>query len=473
MEPLKKTAGYLLLITLLVSPFLYGGTTTKSSLILSFLLYGTELVWIVYLVLRRRLPHFPKITFFCIAALLLQGWIMAWNARSVFDRDFLSFMELSGGLSFLPGSIDKAGSLRVMTRLGALLLLLVMSGDLAHSTRWLRRLIYTMAFTGAVFALFGIWQKTSANALRIWPVEKPPPTAFATFWYHGNAASLLNMTWPLCFAAALWSFQGERGHVAKAVWIAATGAIFCALAMNVSKAGHLIALGLVLLLVVTLLLRMRTILAEYGWRQVSAFGIIILLVLTVLVVGSDTVEAAGRWTAYLSREGLGDSRIETAQICVGMIPAAGVFGFGPGTFVAAFQQRVAALHVHEDAIWASAHNDWLQYFVEWGVFGGLVWLVLWSVPVISATRHFWVVVKPGFGLEQRRSRRSRERWHRSFEALRMYLCFGASLALIGVLMHAVIDFPLQIMALQIYAFTLAGIVTAEGRKETEEASEDG
>jgi len=471
MEPLKKTAGYFLMLTLLVSPFLYGGTTIKSSFTLSLFLYGTELVWILNLALRRRLPHVSKTILACVAFLLVQGWLMAWNAHSVFDRDYLSLVELSGGLPSLPGSLDKAGSVQVMTRLGSLLLLLIMTGDLARSTRWLRRLVYTMAFTGAVFALFGIWQKTSQNPLQIWP-GKAQPEAFGTFWYHGNAASFLNMTWPLCFAAALWSFQGERGHVARALWTASTVSIFCAIAMNVSKAGHLIAAALAVLLIMTLLLRMRTVLAEYGWRQVTAFGIIIFLVLTVLVVGSDTASAASRWASFLAREGWKDSRLETGRICIDMLPMAGGFGFGPGTFVAAFHQQIARLHLAEGAVWASAHNDWLQYFVEWGIFGGIVWLVLWSVPAISAARHFWAVLKPGFGLERRRSRRSRERWHRSFEALRMYLCFGASLALIGVLIHAAIDFPLQIMGLQIYAFTLAGIVTAEIRKETGETFED-
>jgi O-antigen ligase len=149
-----------------------------------------------------------------------------------------------------------------------------------------------------------------------------------------------------------------------------------------------------------------------------------------------------------------------------------MFGFGPGTFIAAFQQHVSTAHIHEDAIWASAHNDWLQYFVEWGFFGGMVWLVLWAIPSWKAAQHFWVMVKPAFALERRRTRRSRERWHRSFEALRMYLCFGVSLALVGVLVHAAIDFPLQIMGLQIYAFTLAGIVSAKSRTDTDEPAED-
>jgi O-antigen ligase len=160
-----------------------------------------------------------------------------------------------------------------------------------------------------------------------------------------------------------------------------------------------------------------------------------------------------------------DSRFATARICLGMLPAAGLFGFGPGTFIAIFQHHVAEAQIHQDAIWKFAHDDWLQYFVEWGFFGGAVWLVLWSLPVRRAVEHVRVIIKPGFGLEKKRTRRSRERWSGSLEALRTYLTFGASIALAGVLVHAMMDFPLQIMSLQMYALTLAGMLVARGRHD--------
>ena len=338
----------------------------------------------------------------------------------------------------------------------------MMITDFSRSTRWLRRLLYAMAFTGVAFAVFGIWQKISVNALRIWPVDKPPPTAFGTFWYHGNAASLLNMTWPLSLTAALWAFQGERSHLAKAFWTAGTAAIFGALAMNISKGGHLIAAGLATLLIASLLLKLRLVVAEYGWKHLLVFSGLVACALTVVIVGTDTSTSATRWMEYFNRSE-SDSRLTTARICLGMLPTAGLFGFGPGTFIAIFQHHVAEAQIHQDAIWKFAHDDWLQYFVEWGFFGGGVWLVLWSLPVRRAAEHVWEIVKPGFGLEKKRTRRSRERWHGSLEALRTYLTFGASIALAGVLVHALMDFPLQIMSLQIYAFTLAGMLVARER----------
>lgn len=464
MHPLRTCCAGLVMVTLMAAPFLHGGTTDNSIRILSLALYVSGGLWLASLVLERHAPKFPRAMLVCVVALLIQGWLMALNAKSVFDRDFLVLVERPEHWSLLPGSVDRRGSVETMTRMGALLLLLLMITDLCRSTRWLRRLIYAMALTGVAFAVFGVWQKISVDPFHIWPVDKPPPTAFGTFWYHGNAASLLNLTWPLSLTATFWAFHGERSHLAKAFWTAGTTAIFAALAMNSSKGGHLIAGGLVAVLIAALVLKLRFVIAEFGWKHLLASGLIVACVLTVLIVGTDTTTSAERWREYFNRSG-SDSRLTTARICLGMLPTAGLFGFGPGTFIAIFQHHVAEAGIHQDAIWKFAHDDWLQYFVEWGFFGGCVWLVLWSFPVRRAAEHVWVIVKPGFGLEKKRTRRSRERWHGSLEALRTYLCFGASIALAGVLIHAMMDFPLQIMSLQMYAFTLAGMLVARGRHD--------
>jgi hypothetical protein len=471
MHPLKTCSAGLVMVTLMVAPFLYGGTTDESIRALSLALYAGAGMWLAALALERRAPRIPRVMLICAIVLFVQGWLMTLNAKSIFDRDFLALVERPEHWPLLPGSVDRRGSVDAMMRLGALLLLLLMITDLSRSTRWLRRFIYAMAFTGIAFAVFGIWQKVSVNALRIWPVDKPPPTAFGTFWYHGNAASFLNLTWPLSLTATLWAFQGQRSHLAKAFWTAGTAATLSALAMNSSKGGHLIAAGLAAVMIVTLLLKLRLVVAEYGWKQVLAFSGLVATVLLVLVVATDTATSASRWMEYFNRTEA-DSRLTTARICLGMLPSAGLFGFGPGTFIAIFQHHVAEAQIHQDAIWKFAHDDWLQYFVEWGFFGGAVWLVLWSLPVRRAAEHVWEIIKPGFGLEKKRTRRSRERWQGSLEALRTYLTFGGSFALAGVLVHAMMDFPLQIMSLQIYAFALAGMLVARERSGDDSEEDD-
>jgi hypothetical protein len=463
MHPVRKCSGYLVIFTLLAAPFLHGGTTDEAIRALSWALFAAGALWLAGLAIERRAPRIPRIIPVCVMLLLAQGWFMVLNAKSVFDRDFLALVERPVRWPLLPGSVDLPGSIEAMLRLTALLLLLVMIADFSRSTRWVRRFSYAMAAAGVVFAVFGVWQKISRNPFPIWPVEKPPPAAFGTFWYHGNAASLLNMTWPLALIAAIWAFQGERGHLAKAGWTAGTAAILGAVAMNSSKGGHLIAAGLAAVLVATLLLRWRSVIGGYGWKQFAAFSGLIACVLVLLIVSTDTATSAKRWMEYFGRTG-SDSRLGTARVCLEMLPGGGLFGSGPGTFIASFQSHVARARMPQEAVWKFAHNDWMQYFVEWGFLGGGVWLALWSLPVRRAAQQIGLVGHSGFRLEGARSRGSQERWRRSLEALRRHLFFGASLALAGVLVHALMDFPLQIMSLQIYAFTLAGMLVASDRQ---------
>src|SRR4029079_11593229 len=97
------------------------------------------------------------------------------------------------------------------------------------------------------------------------------------------------------------------------------------------------------------------------------------------------------------------------RLCLGMLPACGLFGTGPGTFIASFQTYAAAAQIHLDAIWKYAHNDWLQYFVEWGLVGGAVWLVLWSLPLRRAGQSIGIIAGDGVIWERTPRRRPSER----------------------------------------------------------------
>jgi hypothetical protein len=374
-------------------------------------------------------------------------------------------------LSLLPGSVDGFESKAIMWRVSGLLLMFVMVADLARSTRWVRRFTYSMAISGVSLAAFGIWQKTSPNPLQIWPTNTPPPTVFGPYWYHANAAALLNMTWPLTLVAACWAFKGQRGHWAKACWTAGTGIILAGLFMNVSKAGHLIALGLLVLGLLILASRLPALVAEHGWKHIAAFGTLALIALAAAFVGTDSGARSSRWTEWAHRSEW-DSRFTTSRICLEMLPASGAFGSGPGTFIGVFHQKVAKLEGYSTTTWKFAHNDILQYFVEWGVLGGLAWMTLWGHGLVSVFSQFWSVIRPAFRPERKRTRRGRERWAQSFEALRGYLLFGCSLALLGVLIHSTADFPLQIMSLQIYALTLTGMLIAVPRTGSSESNEE-
>jgi O-antigen ligase len=140
---------------------------------------------------------------------------------------------------------------------------------------------------------------------------------------------------------------------------------------------------------------------------------------------------------------LGDYRLAVAT-CLRMIPKSGLLGFGPGTWSATYP------HFTNDTFLRTfylnlqfAHNDYLQAVVEWGVLGAAAWAFL----ILGA-----------MDVTVRRLCKNRAN---NLEVTREEaISIGCALALFGVLLHALLDFPLQIPSIQLYVCVLVGLLWA-------------
>ncbi|MBR9884889.1 MAG: O-antigen ligase family protein [Oceanospirillales bacterium] len=112
-------------------------------------------------------------------------------------------------------------------------------------------------------------------------------------------------------------------------------------------------------------------------------------------------------------------------------------GFGAGSFESSFQSHPGPeIQLHFD----HAHNDYLQFAIEYGMIG---WLIL-GLFVIGALRHALKALW------------HRESWYRSG------IGFGASMAMLGILIHSATDFNLQIPANAATFVTVAAIAVLAG-----------
>src|SRR6185295_384118 len=140
----------------------------------------------------------------------------------------------------------------------------------------------------------------------------------------------------------------------------------------------------------------------------------------------------------ISLSGLDPRDRSPTEIYLAMVPDAGVFGFGSGTFRAAFPGYQASYDFGSRSVpefwttqlWLHAHNDYLQCLIEWGFLGTALWGILIVGGVGRAAQVLRCAKQDG-----RVGRGDR-------------LMLGcAVLAVIGMLVHAVVDFPFQIGSL--------------------------
>jgi len=166
----------------------------------------------------------------------------------------------------------------------------------------------------------------------------------------------------------------------------------------------------------------------------------VLAVLAMLVVAGIAAsfgleKTMNRWAdASLNQSVSSEGRLQAYSIIVrGALSEAGWWGYGPGTFEKIFNIHRSALNSPLPGRWDKAHSDALQTQMEWGWAGAACWLLLLAGALGKA-----ISVARG----------------REGESM---LAAGCAFALGGVMLHALVDFPMQIASLQLFTVVLAGL----------------
>jgi O-antigen ligase len=124
-----------------------------------------------------------------------------------------------------------------------------------------------------------------------------------------------------------------------------------------------------------------------------------------------------------------------------ILPRSGWWGIGPNTFSLIFPFFTNALKTPVFGFWAQAHQDYLQTLVEWGFFGTVLWFLFFSNSIVRAGAAFW-------------------RWKRTWDGWTRTLAVACFLAVGSVLVHAAVDFPMQIASLQLYTSVVLGLLAS-------------
>jgi O-antigen ligase len=133
-----------------------------------------------------------------------------------------------------------------------------------------------------------------------------------------------------------------------------------------------------------------------------------------------------------------DARWQASSVAVRALPNAGLFGFGPGTFRVVFPTYNRSGSNQVPGTWRFLHNDYLQTLLEWGWIGGILWALLFFGGITISVRNY------------------KEHARREWTPRRRILQPLVMIALMGVGLNALVDFPGQIESIQLYVATYVG-----------------
>lgn len=367
---------------------------------------------------------------------------MTLNARSIYDSEFSVFVQLRNFVPFLTGSVDYANTAAWMLR-GALLLgAILFVCDLSQSSRWLLRLWYVIGLVGGSIAFLGLLQKATGAQMIFWRPPPPPEygvtTFFATYFYHGNAGAFLNLVWPLSAGLVIRAFTSRSQPGMRALWTIVFVVTIAGVLANTSRMAQVVAL---LLLVLIGLHFGPGLLQRLPGAQKSvaiAGALAIVLALIALAQATHLEQPLNRWQA-VSEQIPADARWHSSRVALGALPRAGFFGFGPNTFRVVFPgYNIGSGHAVPGS-WRFLHEDYLQTVLEWGWLGSSLWALLFfggiTVGILSYRRH------------------AAQNWM----PRRRIMQSVAIIALAGVAIHALVDFPFQIESIQLYVATYLGV----------------
>lgn len=298
-----------------------------------------------------------------------------------------------------------------------------------------------MSLAGSGVILLGLIQRLTDAPGIFWDPSQHYETFFATFNYHANAGSFMNLIWPLTAGLAVLAFVKAQRLSRRILWVLLWLFGLVGIVVNTSRGAGAIAAGLLVIVLVWFLLQVKK-----GAIPGLTFPVAFSAVMLLLILAGGIAFALGleqtlwHWSVFKRNELSPDNpRLLSAQLCLRMIPEAGFLGSGPGTFARIYLPAAARFNIDVPPNLEFAHNDYLQTILEWGWAGAAAWFCL----VIGAI---------GFGL--REYRRHAADWRRRD---RIFF-FVTLVALLGVFAHAAVDYPLQVSSIQLYAAVLLGLL---------------
>lgn len=426
---------------------------TKSSKLESFI-FADLLATVMLAVLAYGTVEPWSLALFELNALLLAVLLavrFTFDSQSGFGpwRLALPLLVLTGLAfvqSFMPSlSLDHHATKETAIKLFALAIYLIAALHTLRSSERRKKVLVALAVFGFVVSLFAILQRLTYNGKMYWVRPVSPYIApYGPYGNYNHFAGLVELLLPLSLAYLLFArIKFEQ----RLIWLIGVVMMAVALVFSGSRGG-ILALGIELLalMLVAVWAQRRGLNDDVSLagNKLIAGGALAAVLLLVLWIGYEPL--AKRFS--LLRQGAGEyslvTRTEYWSGAWKMFLDHPLTGVGLGAFPTAYPAYGRSSVKNERL--EQAHNDYLQLLSDAGLIGGLIGLWFLFELFRIARRQF----------QQLERARSNDR----------ALMLGGYVALLGIAVHSLLDFNLQIAAnALLFLFVLALTVAPKSPKE--------
>ncbi|MDB6110538.1 MAG: O-antigen polymerase [Pedosphaera sp.] len=408
----------LVLAILVIGPLALGGAGAWQFLLLQGLTVLAVLLWGVRLWTSQR-PQllWPPI---CWAVLAFVGYAIIRYLQS--DIEYVARLEL----------------IKILTY--AFLFFVILNN--LHRQESMQIISFTLLFLGMAISAYAIFQFATKSS-RIWNVTVDSVyrgRAGGTFYNPNNLAGFLEMLLPLglCYVLA-----GRLSHIAKIFLGYASVVMIAGVAVTLSRGGW-ITTGLELILLCGVLLCHRN-------YRIQALVLLLLVGGVACFLAPRMEPARARFQKIYSSGKADDLRLSIWRPAVLMWEDNLWLGVGPGQFDYRFRQyRPLDVQLRPDR----AHNEYLNTLADYGLLGAALVAAAWVLLYVGVAKAWKFVRAEPDDFARKKSNK-------------FAFMLGTSLGLLGILLHAVLDFHLHVPANAILAVALMALLSSQGRFATE------
>ncbi len=301
---------------------------------------------------------------------------------------------------------------------------------------------FVLIFLAMAVAAYGIYQ-FATNSDRVWGFIKPAQymkRGSGTYICPNHLAGFLEMVLPLTLA---YVFMGKISAVTR-IFIGYAGLVMLAgIATSISRGGW-IATALALTVLFIVLLRQRQ------YRIPAIVALVVLLGFGVAFV-SNARMTQKRFSEMFVAGKLEDTRFRLWKPALKMWEENVLLGVGPGHFDLRFRQyRPEEVQMRPYYV----HNDYLNTLSDYGVVGTALVLSAWVLLYVGVFQTWKFVLRVSSDGASRKSNKPA-------------FVLGASIGLMAILLHSVVDFNMRIPANAILAVTLMALMSSHLRFSTD------